>query len=58
MAKRIPKAEADYTAHASNPAHECAVCAHFLGILGCQKVKGYISPHGWCKLWEKAKVRK
>jgi hypothetical protein len=55
---KATKKEARYTPRARNEQEECAVCRHFLGILGCQRVKGYISPHGWCKFWEKAKAGK
>jgi hypothetical protein len=54
MAKST-KAESRYTPRASNPNEQCADCKHFLGILGCQKVEGSISPRGWCKYFEKRK---
>lgn len=29
-------------------------CAHFTSPNSCVKVRGYISPRGWCKYWEEA----
>lgn len=46
-----------YTARADNPAERCKRCEHFadsVTLYGtCEKVKGNISPLGWCELFKR-----
>jgi len=48
-----------YTARADNTAERCKHCEHFTNsgtLYGeCSKVKGNISPLGWCDLFKKKK---
>jgi hypothetical protein len=57
MASKASKTEAAYVSKSTSQ-RECCDCRHFLGILGCQKVQGLISPHGWCKYFESRKEAK
>lgn len=47
------KEEAHYTDKASNPAERCELCAYFSRPDKCSKVKGTVSPLGWCMYFEK-----
>lgn len=49
---RYTKGEADYEPHAMNHKNRCELCKHFHPPHACEKVKGSISPKGWCKFFE------
>jgi hypothetical protein len=54
MTGKISKVEAEYEEPARGKDH-CEHCAHWLRPDLCVKVRGLISPEGWCKLFERAK---
>ncbi|HKJ71826.1 MAG TPA: twin-arginine translocation signal domain-containing protein [Gammaproteobacteria bacterium] len=31
--------------------HQCSQCRYYQGDNVCSKVKGHISPHGWCAMF-------
>lgn len=55
---KVPKKDVDYSK--GMPSSHCGPvhgwphkgeCEHFIHPYGCEKVKGYIEPKYWCKLW-------
>jgi hypothetical protein len=48
VAMRQTKAQAHYQWRPHGRQH-CALCVHFRGPHGCEIVRGYISPRGWCR---------
>ena len=56
MTKRAKEA-VHYIARASDPNERCKLCEHFTNsgtaYGSCEKVKGNISPLGWCDLWKR-----
>lgn len=50
--KKYTQAEADYTDHASDPTHTCALCVHYLSGDSCTLVSGTIVSNGSCRYWE------
>lgn len=50
----LDKEEVAYTDHAPNGDKICRQCAFFRPGGGCDRVKGLISPNGWCELWQSA----
>ena len=34
-----------------NGRQRCGLCRHFRPPHGCARVRGRISPYGWCRLW-------
>lgn len=54
---KVDKASVHYTPRAENHNERCKLCEFFLAyrtLYGeCEKVKGNISPHGWCRLFKR-----
>lgn len=57
MTEKRAKESVHYTAHAMKRSERCKLCEHFIAertLYGeCEKVKGHISPFGWCELFKK-----
>lgn len=52
------KSLVNYTSHAAMPNERCELCKYFMSFTEfktnlCQRVKGSISPSGWCKLFKR-----
>lgn len=57
MTEKRTKDDVHYTPRAAKISERCRYCQHFMDthlLYGeCEKVKGNISPHGWCDLFKR-----
>lgn len=52
-AAKKDKADVQYTPKAEMKTQRCELCRYFISSGRCHKVKGAISPKGWCRLFRR-----
>ena len=53
MVAKKTKQAVDYTPTAMVRGERCELCRHFVAGGKCRKVRGKISPNGWCELFKR-----
>lgn len=50
---KVAKLDARYQEHPNGTQH-CALCQYYIAPVGCKRVRGEVSPNGWCSFFHAA----
>ncbi len=56
MAKH-EKSEVGYEDKSTHAPDRCAMCSMFVPANSCTDVKGHIYPSGWCRIFERSRMK-
>lgn len=51
--EKLSKESVEYEAKSKHPSRRCELCQHFMSPHGCNLVKGFIEPGGWCERFDR-----